>query len=201
MIADTERALQEVVRIFEEIGISYMVGGSVASSIHGIVRYTQDIDFVADVREEQIAALVAAMQDDFYIDADTILDAIQTQTSFNVIHLPTMVKADIFLRKSDAWTQEVWSRRLARNVGDEAETRAIYVASPEDMALQKLVWFRLGGGISDRQWGDVTGILKVQAETLDYGYLHRWAVQLGLTELLAQALQDAGITSSPLHSA
>jgi hypothetical protein len=201
MIADTERTLQEVVRIFEEIGIPYMVGGSVASSIHGIVRYTQDIDFVADVREEQIADLVAAMQDDFYIDADMILDALQTRTSFNVIHLPTMVKADIFLRKSDAWTQEVWSRRLTRDVGEEAETRSIYVASPEDMVLQKLIWFRLGGGIADRQWGDVTGILKVQAEALDYAYLHRWAAQLGLMELLEQALQDAGIAQPPPHPA
>jgi hypothetical protein len=75
-------------------------------------------------------------------------------------------------------------------------TWILLVASPEDMILQKLVWFRLGGGVSDRQWKDVQGMIQVQLPTLDFAYLNRWAAELKLTELLQEALEEAGITDS-----
>ena len=61
------------------------------------------------------------------------------------------------------------------------------------MVLQKLIWYREGGSISDRQWGDVLGILRTQGERLDREYLDRWVRRQGLGELFARALADAGI--------
>jgi hypothetical protein len=79
------------------------------------------------------------------------------------------------------------------SLSGEDETVRVYLSSPEDVILHKLEWYRLGGGVSDRQWGDVLGVLKVQGEALDFGYLRQWAGELGLTELLAAALRDAGL--------
>jgi hypothetical protein len=193
MLPEPLLVVRIMVRIFESLNISYLVGGSVASSIHGIYRSTNDVDFVADIKIEDVDLLVAAMSSEFYVDADMIREAIETQSSFNVLHLPTMVKVDIFLFKPIPWKMEEWARRRVEVIGSEDNSVEILVASPEDMVLQKLVWFRLGGGVSDRQWSDIIGILKVQAEKLDYAYLRRWAEELDLSELLQKALEDAGI--------
>jgi hypothetical protein len=177
---------------FDALTIEYMIGGSLASSVHGLYRYTNDVDIVADVREAHIAPLVAALEAQFYIDADMIRDAIQYESSFNVIYLEGMIKADIFIRQKSAWVDMEWSRRRIEKLG-LGDAPSAYVASPEDMILQKLRWFRLGGSVSDRQWGDITGMLKVQQPTLDYAYLKQWAAYLTLTDLLALAYDDSGI--------
>ena len=75
----------------------------------------------------------------------------------------------------------------------EEPVRRVYVSSPEDLILRKLVWYRDGGGVSDRQWRDVLGVLKVQSERLDLAYLGRWAERLGLSDLLSRAVDEAGI--------
>ena len=177
---------------FDALGIEYMIGGSLASSVHGLYRYTNDVDMVADVREEHIAPLVAALESQFYIDDEMMRDAIQEASSFNVIYLEGMIKADIFIRQKSAWVDMEWSRRKMEKLG-AGDAPSVYVASPEDMILQKLRWFRMGGGVSDRQWGDITGMLKVQQPNLDYAYLKQWATHLALTDLLAQAYDDSGI--------
>ena len=182
----------ELTQTFDSIGIAYMIGGSIASSVHGVFRYTNDADIVADIRAEHIAPLVAALERDYYVDGDMIRDAVQEAGSFNVIYLDGMIKADIFIKQKSAWVDMEWSRRRMEKLGPE-EAPSAYVASPEDMILQKLRWFRMGGGVSDRQWGDITGMLKVQQPTLDYAYLKHWAAHLELTDLLAQAYDDSGI--------
>ena len=78
-------------------------------------------------------------------------------------------------------------------MGDSDETRLFYLASPEDVVLRKLEWYKAGGAVSERQWLDVLGVVKVQAQVLDYAYLRQWAEQLELTDLLDQALRDAGV--------
>jgi hypothetical protein len=106
-----------------------------------------------------------------------------------------MVKADCFLRQPGAWKDAEWARRCAVQVGSGEDMFTAMIASPEEMILQKLAWYRLGGGVSDRQWGDVTGMPKVQADTLDYDYLRLWAADQNLTALLHKAYEDAGVAA------
>ena len=183
---------QILTQSFDALDIEYMIGGSLASSVHGIYRYTNDVDIVADMREEHIAQFVAALQNQFYVDDEMIRDAIQERSSFNVIYLDGMIKADIFIRQNSAWVDMEWSRRRMEKLGP-GDAPSAYIASAEDMILQKLRWFRMGGGVSDRQWGDITGMLKVRQPTLDYVYLKEWAAHLDLTGLLAQAYDDSGV--------
>ena len=89
--------------------------------------------------------------------------------------------------------KSAWERRCTKTITSEGEELSIRLASSEDMILQKLLWYRMGGGVSDRQWGDIQGMLKVQAPNLDFDYLHLWAADQRLTELLQKALTDAGL--------
>jgi len=178
---------------FEKQNVPYLVGGSVASSFYGIPDLELNVDFMADLKTVNIAPLVEALQDECYIDADMIRDAIDTQSSFNILHLPTMHKADVFVKPSNAWAAEQMARRLPQKIAVNDREEVIQFACPEHMILQKLHWFRLGGGVSKYQLPDVVGMLKVQAGYLDYEYLEHWAQELNLTDLLRQAYEDAGI--------
>jgi hypothetical protein len=193
MLPDPIQVVAQVARALEEIGIPYLVGGSLASSRYGLPRTTQDIDLVVDLREAQVSSLVRALQDEFYIDAGMIREAIRHRSSFNVIHLQAAYKVDLFLHKADPWAQQEMARRRAEPIGPEGRV-TLYFCSPEDIILHKLDWYGLGGGISDRQWNDILGVLKVQAGAIEADYLRHWASELGLTALLDRALHEAGVT-------
>ncbi len=94
------QALEPVVQAFEELGIRYQIGGSVASSAYGIARATLDVDLLADLNELHIHSLVHALHNAYYIDEDRVRDAVLRRASFNVIHLETMIKVDVFVLKS-----------------------------------------------------------------------------------------------------
>ena len=193
MADDPLLVTRSVVQVFDSLNIPYFVGGSMASSYHGVWRSTQGIDFVADVREEHVLPLSEALTArNFLTDVDLIRDGVARQDTFNVLDLSTFYKVDVFILNQTAWArEELARRRLARlNSGDEPI--AFYVASPEDIVLQKLRWYRLTGG-SEQQWRDVQKVLQVKADTLDYDYLRRWAGELDLTDLLDEALDDAKI--------
>ena len=184
-------AITPVVEALEQLGAPYHIGGSVASSIYGILRATIDVDLVADLRLEQVRPLVKQLEAAYYIDEDMIRDAIRHRSSFAVIHLDTMLKVDVFLPKSRLFDQEEL-RRVQQEVLAEG-TRPFNVASPEGTILNKLEWYRMGGEVSDRQWNDILGVLKVQGTHLDMAYLQRWSASLNVTDLLEQALVDAGL--------
>ena len=184
-------AITPVVEAFEQLGVLYHIGGSVASSVYGILRATIDADLIADLRLEHVQPLVIQLKTDYYIDEDMIRDAIKRRSSFNVIHLNTMLKVDVFIPKSRLFDQEEL-RRAQLEVLSEG-TRPFNVASPEGTILNKLEWYRMGGEVSDRQWNDILGVLKVQGTDLDLVYLQRWAVNLNVTDLLERALVDAGL--------
>jgi hypothetical protein len=196
MLSDPISVMVKVARAFEALGVPYMVGGSMASSAHGLQRLTQDVDFVADLKAEHVAALVAALEGEFYIDDPMIRDAIRHRTSFNVIHWETMDKADIFISNGSPWAREEMRRRCPNHPDPSNPEVTIFFSSPEDTVLHKLDWYRQGGGISDRQWSDIQGVLKVQGEALDFSYLRRWAGDLELNDLLDRALDDAGLTGA-----
>jgi hypothetical protein len=179
-----------VAETLERLGVPYLVGGSLASSLHGIPRATQDVDIVAALRVEHLPGLVRALEGSFYLDAAAIRDAIEHHTSFNVIHLGTMFKVDVFVAKDDPVSREEMQRR-ERYVVSEDPRRELVVASAEDIVVQKLYWYSLGDQVSERQWSDALGVLKVQGERLNVAYLRRTAALLGVMELLERILADA----------
>jgi hypothetical protein len=179
-----------VIEAFEKLNVTYLIGGSLASALHGTARSTLDTDLVADLSPEKVNRLVEMLRQDFYIDQGMILDAIEHHSSFNVIHLKTAFKVDVFITKSRAFDLIQFQRRRLEVVANEPERRA-YVTTAEDIILVKLEWYRLGGEVSDRQWRDILGVLKVQAGRLDLEYLRKWADELRVTDLLQQAMRES----------
>lgn len=182
----------EVARMLEALGIDYLVGGSFASSLHGHPRSTQDIDFVADLRPEHVAPLVTALHERFYFDEPAIREAVSRRSSFNVIHLRTLFKVDIFVAGDDLPTRRELQRRQLYTL-DIDPPEDIIVASPEDIIVQKLHWYRLGDHVSERQWLDAMNILKVRGGELDHEYMRDLAGHMGVTDLLERMLGQAGL--------
>jgi hypothetical protein len=187
MLSEPILVVARLVQAFDTLGVAYVVGGSLASSVYGVPRATQDVDLVADLKASDTEKLERLLSGDFYVDADMIRDAIARRASFNVIHLATMFKADVFIMKPDAWSREEMSRARREHLDGPDGAVAIRFASPEDTLLHKLVWYRLGNEISDRQWSDILGVLRIQGDGIDTEYLERWAPQLGVTDLLVRA--------------
>lgn len=183
----------KVAGIFEKIGIAYHIGGSLASSAFGIPRATLDVDLVADIKPQHISHLYEYLKDEFYVDVDMIRDAVNRESSFNIIHLESMFKLDIFILKDHPFYRKAFERRVQKNISDD-ETKKTFFNTPEDIILNKLVWYKSGGEVSDRQWNDILGVLKVQGVQLDKDYLMQWARELGVTHLLERALDEAGLS-------
>jgi hypothetical protein len=175
----------------DALGVPYAIGGSFASALHGVMRATMDADLVADLRLEQAGPLAQALGDAFYADADMIRDAILRHSSFNVIHLETVFKVDVFVAKPRAFDRSQLARRQLHLLSEDPECHA-FITSAEDIVLSKLEWYRMSSGVSDRQWQDVLGVLKVQGERLDHGYMHRMAAELGVSDLLERAFGETG---------
>lgn len=187
MLGDPILVVATLARVLDDLGVRYLVGGSLASSVYGVPRATQDVDLVAELRAESVGGFCDRLVDKFYVDADMIRDAIARRASFNVIHLETMFKADIFIMKGDSWSREEMSRARTEEFSGPFGAASIRFASPEDTLLHKLIWYKLGNEISERQWSDILGVLRVQDERLDAEYLDRWAPLLDVSALLARA--------------
>ncbi len=188
---DIIAAVGPVVAAFETLGVSYRIGGSVASSALGVPRSTLDVDLVCDLPFGKVAPFVAALDRDFYADGDMMTDAIRNQSSFNLVHLATMLKVDVFVRKSSPWDLEAFARKIRRPLDASADGPQFDLTTAEDIVLHKLSWYRRGGGVSERQWHDAVGVIAVQAQALDRAYLMRWAGSLDLGDLLERAFAEA----------
>ena len=178
-----------VTSTLEDIGVPYLIGGSLASITHGVIRNTLDADLVADIEPNQISRFANALKSQFYVDPLSILDAIQHRSSFNLIHLGTMFKVDVFLPKQRAFDRMQMKRRGRKILLDEPE-RTAWVTSAEDIILAKLEWFRMGGEVSERQWRDILGVMNTQGTRLDEAYLRNWAGELGVLDLLERAFSE-----------
>lgn len=191
MEQDLLSAMEPILAILEREGIRYQIGGSVASSMYGVARSTVDVDMLAELLPQHIDAWVDGIEDAYYVSRKRVEDAVERQGSFNVIHLDTMIKIDVFVSATDPYDQECLRRGKAETLTDSPH-RSVVVASPEDVVLHKLKWYRKGGETSERQWLDVLGVLKVQADRLDRDYMRSWARRLGVEDLLERAVREAG---------
>jgi hypothetical protein len=189
VIEDPISLASAISRILERLGIEYYIGGSLASSLWGESRYSEDLDLVIEITPLQSPALIQALENEFYISEIAVEDAVNGRcTSFNVISLASSEKIDLFISGNDAFSHSKMARRIQYPLTDEA---SIWLCSTEDIILQKLVWGKASQ--SEKQWRDVLGVLKVQCDNLDYSYLTDWADTLGILNLLTEALVQSGI--------
>jgi len=179
----------KVTHVLETLGIPYLIGGSLASTLYGMVRTTQDSDIVAEMKPEHLQPFVSALQDEFYLDEEMIAESIQRHSSFNIIHRETMFKVDVFIPSPRPFLQSQLIRAQMQTFLFDTEVSAKF-ASPEDVILAKLEWYRLGGEVSERQWRDVLGVLKTRAGELDLEYLRKWANELKIIDLLECVLRE-----------
>jgi len=188
---DLVAAVAPAVRALERFGVEYYVGGSVASSAYGYTRTTADVDLVANLAPKHVAPLVEALLPDYYVSAPMISDAIARSSCFNIIHLATSFKVDVFAVKNREYDRVALGRIQEKSVDPEHPSARFFFASPEDIVLSKLEWFRLGDEVSETQWRDVIGVLKVQENSIDRAYLEKWAAELGIADLLERAWNEA----------
>jgi hypothetical protein len=176
-----------VIDVLDQLEIRYLIAGSLASSVHGAPRATLDADLLADVKSEHIENLFKKLNHAFYISEEGMRTALKHRTSFNLIHLNSLFKVDVFLPKNRQFDEKQFQNRSPYVVADNPE-RTAYIASAEDTILAKLDWYRLGNEVSERQWRDVVGILKIQDKRLNLEYLRHTASELGVLDLLCRLI-------------
>ncbi|MGL5065238.1 MAG: hypothetical protein ACRC62_35155 [Microcoleus sp.] len=187
-IQDSIALAEQLHRIFASLGISYYITGGVAAIAYGEPRTTRDLDAVIEIASSSIDSLVQALEEEgFYVPGVEDVRCGRMQT-LGVTHIASISRADLVIAGTGELERLKFDRRRAVEM---PEGGMLYFASPEDVVLAKLVWGR--GSQSEKQWRDVLGILKVQAESLDGGYLTEWAERLGIIDALMQAMTEAGI--------
>jgi hypothetical protein len=177
-----------VAEALESVGARYFVGGSLASSLDGQPRATNDIDLVIDIPLGKLGALIAALGPDFEVDRDILKDAILHGGSANIFYLPQVLKIDLFGHAHGPYDEVEFSRRRSVSIRDG---RTLMVKAPEDTILRKMLWYREGGGVSERQWNDILGVLRAQAGNLDMDYVRSWAARLAVNDLLQRAMAES----------
>lgn len=186
-------ALSPFITILDKLSIPYFIGGSIASSVYGIARATIDIDIIADIKIPQASKLRQNLDKDYYIDEEMIKNAIQKQWSFNIIHLETAIKIDVFILKEDIYQKNVIQRKIKDTLEDDKKKTEYYFSTPEDIIINKLQWYKMGDSVSERQWLDIIGVIKVQSDSLDKEYLKKWTHKLGFLNLLKRAYRDTDV--------
>lgn len=168
------------------LDVAWLIGGSLASSVHGEPRSTQDVDMVVDLRTRHVKPLWESLRRDYYADAHEMQVAVKEATSFNAVHFASATKVDFFVAGDDLFEAE----RLAHRQRVEMPAGALFVDTAEHTILRKLEWYRRGGEMSERQWRDVQAIARIQGDRLDRDRLRHWAERLGVVDLLQGVLME-----------
>ncbi len=187
---DALEALAEVAAAFTALGVRWYVGGSVASSARGVARASLDVDVVADLRPAHAGPLATRLRQTCYMSEDAVRDAIRERRSFNIVHLPTALKIDVFIPQERTFDRAALERAVPLPLDPEGSGPEYPVASSEDVVLAKLEWYRAGGETSERRWNDLRGIVRVRGAALDLGYLRKWAPQLGVQDPVERLLGE-----------
>ena len=173
---ETSDLIEKVIACFESLKIPYFITGSIASILYGEPRFTHDIDIVADIREDQIKGMEKCFpEEQYYFDGDTVRDAIKQRFQFNIIHPASGLKVDVFLPKDTPFDRNRFDRCRRMKISDKQHA---FFASPEDVILMKLRYYREGG--SDKHLRDIQSILDISRDMIDFPYLERWIKRLGL---------------------
>lgn len=168
--------LKIVCRQLKETGIPYMITGSIAANLYAVPRMTRDIDIVIEVKREDADRILKIFKDDFYIDLESVKEAIEKRDMFNIIHNEYIFKIDFIIRKDSPYRELEFKRQQKIQI----EGVEISVVSIEDLILSKLVWAR--DSLSETQLGDVRNLLET-AKDIDMQYLKEWIRSLGLEEI------------------
>lgn len=188
---DILAALAPVVAAFDGLGVRHYIGGSVASTMHGAIRSTMDVDVICDLRADQVEAFLVAFGADVYVSQAAVRQAVEKRSCFNVIHLPTAYKVDVFVSRGRPFDVAAMERAIPLPLAAGRET-TVPVATPEDSIVAKLEWFRLGDETSERQWQDVSRLVALHGDVLDLAYMRRMAESVAVADLLDRILQSTG---------
>jgi len=187
-VQDSIALAAELHPIFESLGIPYYITGGVAAIAYGEPRTTQDLDIVISIQLADIPLLATELEQiGFYVPGleDVVTGRMQT---LQVTHIESIARADLIIAGNNEFDRIKLERRQQYEIPEGTE---VYLASPEDLILNKLRWGKRSQ--SEKQWRDVLGILKVQRESLDFDYLNIWAEYLELVEELNRVIEEAGL--------
>ncbi len=183
-----DELLRFAVGVLERVRLPYLVTGSVATVFYGEPRFTNDIDIVVDLPLPRVDELCQAFPaGQFYVDPESARAAVRRRGQFNVIHPASGLKIDVVVAPRDEFDRSRFER--ARRVHPAPDYDAAF-ASPEDVILKKMVFFREGG--SDKHLRDIAGVLRVSGDRLDRSYIDEWAGRLGLLDVWRAVLERAG---------
>lgn len=182
--------LTKLTDFFDSLEIDYAIGGSMASSIYGTVRFTQDADITISVSEVLADRLYEGLKADFYISKKAMHHALTSCGCFNIVHFRTAFKIDMFIQGKDEFDKQLLLRARKIKISDSIDKEFVFI-SPEDIILLKLKWYRESERVSERQWSDVLGILAVQEGKLDIDYLKNWSEKLDLAELFNRSVSES----------
>lgn len=174
-----------VVACFEKLRIPYLITGSMASMAYGEPRFTNAIDIVADIKSNQVKAIKSSFPDnEFYLEADSIREALYRQQQFNIIHPASGLKIDVIISKHDEFDQSRFQRikRL-----DVSENKSASFAAPEDVIIKKLLYYKEGG--SEKHLRDITSILKISSSLIDQGYISSWVAKFKVEKIWEAVLK------------
>lgn len=188
-VDDLVAALMPVAAAFDRLGVRHYIGGSVASTMHGAIRSTMDVDVVCDLQADQVDAFLSAFGGDFYVSEAAARQAVKKRSCFNLIHLPTAYKVDVFVSRGRPFDVAAMERAVPLPLAAGQNT-TVPVATAEDSIVAKLEWFRLGDESSERQWHDVSRLVALHGDALDIAHMRRMADSVGVADLLDRLLRS-----------
>jgi hypothetical protein len=189
-VPDLLAALTPVVAALNRLGLRYYVGGSVASSFHGAARSTMDVDIICEFSAEMVSAFVSGFGEDFYISESAIREPIQRKSCFNLIHLPTSFKVDVFVSRGRPFDTSSMERATTESLGGSPPLE-VRISTAEDSIISKLEWYRKTNETSERQWDDVTRLIQLLGSHADFARLTEMAESVGVGDLLKRLLNQS----------
>lgn len=168
----------------DHAGIPYMLTGALAVNYHGVPRSTHDIDFVVVIAPADIGRIKTLLEPDYAVAEESIKAALREGSMFNAIHEETGLKVDFWMRKGDEYGREAFARRKRYPY----ERFMVTIATPEDVIIAKLEWYRMSD--LDKHYFDARGVYAVQKDTLDTAYIARWCEAKHVLDLWHRLQRD-----------